>query len=179
MPKGDGRGFFWHFWAVRGDTSLQSQAIPCLSSLPESCLHACVCARCRHRGPGHRLAARTPGPPGHSDRPRGARRRRERRQRRATELLVCAAAGRSVDLETVAQPPPLSHLPRLRPPLGLDPLRWRGGMAFLAACNAQTSRDPRAKLLALAASSRTAFEARQADLAPDCDFSAIGTVVLY
>src|SRR6218665_640105 len=42
MPKGDGRGFFWHFWAVRGDTSLQSQAIPCLSPLPESCLHACV-----------------------------------------------------------------------------------------------------------------------------------------
>src|SRR6218665_1163627 len=142
MPKGDGRGFFWHFWVVRGDTSLQSQAIPCLSPLPESCLHACVCARCRHRGPGHRLAARTPGPPGHGDRPRGARCRRERRPQ-------------------------------------LDPLGWRGGMAFLAACNAQPSRDTTAKLLALAASSRTAFEAMQADIAPDCDLPATGKLVLY
>lgn len=66
---------------------------------------------------------------------------------------------------------------KLRPQL--DPLQWRWGMAFLAACNAQTSRDTTAKLLALAASSRTAFEAMQADIAPDCDFSATGKLVLY
>src|SRR6218665_437522 len=66
---------------------------------------------------------------------------------------------------------------KLRPQL--DPLQWRWGMAFLAACNAQTSSDTTAKLLALAASSRTAFEAMQADIAPDCDFSATGKLVLY
>ncbi|MCW8179403.1 FAD-dependent oxidoreductase, partial [Verminephrobacter eiseniae] len=66
---------------------------------------------------------------------------------------------------------------KLRPQL--DPLQWRWGMAFLAACNAQTSRDTTAKLLALAASSRTEFEAMQADIAPDCDFSATGKLVLY
>jgi glycine/D-amino acid oxidase-like deaminating enzyme len=66
---------------------------------------------------------------------------------------------------------------KLRPQL--DPLQWRWGMEFLAACNAQTSRDTTAKLLALAASSRTEFEAMQADIAPDCDFSATGKLVLY
>ena len=80
-----------------------------LSSLPESCPHACVCARRRHRGPGHRLATRTPGPPGHGDRPRDARSRCQRRQRRATQLFVRAAAGRSVDLEATAQAAALAH----------------------------------------------------------------------
>ncbi|MGJ7610706.1 MULTISPECIES: D-amino acid dehydrogenase [unclassified Variovorax] len=66
---------------------------------------------------------------------------------------------------------------KLRPQL--DPLQWRWGMAFLAACNAGTSRDTTAQLLMLAASSRTEFEAMRADIAPDCDFSATGKLVLY
>lgn len=66
---------------------------------------------------------------------------------------------------------------KLRPQL--DPLQWRWGMEFLAACNAQTSRDTTAQLLALAAQSRAGFEAMQADIAPDCDFSATGKLVLY
>ncbi len=66
---------------------------------------------------------------------------------------------------------------KLRPQL--DPLQWRWGIEFLAACNAQTSRDSTAALLALAASSRVAFEAMRADIAPDCDFSATGKLVLY
>src|SRR6218665_2857784 len=90
-------------------------------------------------------------------------------------------------VQPLAYPSIWKQLPKLllSPPyplklrLRLDPLQWRWGMAFLAACNAQTSRDTTAKLLALAASSRTAFEAMQADIAPDCDFSATGKLVLY
>lgn len=66
---------------------------------------------------------------------------------------------------------------KLRPQL--DPLQWRWAMAFLAACNARTSRDTTARLLALAAESRTGFERMRAELAPDCDFSATGKLVLY
>lgn len=66
---------------------------------------------------------------------------------------------------------------KLRPQL--DPLQWRWGLAFLAACNARTSRDTTIKLLALAASSRSEFEAMRLDLDPDCDFSATGKLVLY
>ncbi|MDM0076616.1 D-amino acid dehydrogenase [Variovorax sp. J2P1-59] len=66
---------------------------------------------------------------------------------------------------------------KLRPQL--DPLQWRWGMAFLAACNAETSRDTTARLLAMAAQSRAAFEEMRADIAPDCDFSATGKLVLY
>ena len=66
---------------------------------------------------------------------------------------------------------------KLRPQL--DPLQWRWGMEFLAACNAGTSRDTTARLLALAASSRTQFEAMRSDIGPDCDFSATGKLVLY
>jgi D-amino-acid dehydrogenase len=66
---------------------------------------------------------------------------------------------------------------KLRPQL--DPLQWRWGLAFMAACNAHTSRDTTARLLALAAQSRSAFEEMLADVAPDCDFSATGKLVLY
>jgi D-amino-acid dehydrogenase len=66
---------------------------------------------------------------------------------------------------------------KLRP--RLDPLQWRWALAFLAACNADTSRDTTARLLALAAESREGFEAMRADIAPDCDFSATGKLVLY
>ncbi|NDZ12422.1 amino acid dehydrogenase [Variovorax sp. WS11] len=66
---------------------------------------------------------------------------------------------------------------KLRPQL--DPLQWRWGLAFLAACNARTSHQTTAQLLALAAESRTAFEAMLAELEPDCDFSGTGKLVLY
>jgi D-amino-acid dehydrogenase len=66
---------------------------------------------------------------------------------------------------------------KLRPQL--DPLQWRWGMAFLAACNARTSGETTAHLLALAALSRAGFEAMRADVEPDCDFSATGKLVLY
>ncbi|SCK46700.1 D-amino-acid dehydrogenase [Variovorax sp. HW608] len=66
---------------------------------------------------------------------------------------------------------------KLRPQL--DPLQWRWGLAFLAACNAKTSRETTMRLLALAARSRVAFEAMRADVQPDCDFSATGKLVLY
>ncbi len=66
---------------------------------------------------------------------------------------------------------------KLRPQL--DPLQWRWGLAFLAACNARTSRETTARLLALAAESRAAFEAMLAELEPDCDFSSTGKLVLY
>jgi len=66
---------------------------------------------------------------------------------------------------------------KLRPQL--DALQWRWGMAFLAACNAETSRDTTARLLAMAAQSRAAFEEMRADVSPDCDFSATGKLVLY
>jgi D-amino-acid dehydrogenase len=66
---------------------------------------------------------------------------------------------------------------KLRPQL--DPLQWRWGLEFLAACNAETSRDTTSQLLALAASSRAEFEAMRAELSPDCDFSATGKLVLY
>ncbi|MBO9650643.1 MAG: D-amino acid dehydrogenase [Variovorax sp.] len=66
---------------------------------------------------------------------------------------------------------------KLRPQL--DPLQWRWGLAFLAACNAKTSRETTAQLLTLASRSRIAFEEMRADVQPDCDFSATGKLVLY
>ncbi len=70
---------------------------------------------------------------------------------------------------------------KLRPQL--DPQQWRWGLAFLAACNAQTASATTARLLALAARSRSGFEAMRAELSPhmegDCDFAASGKLVLY
>lgn len=66
---------------------------------------------------------------------------------------------------------------KLRP--RLDPHQWRWGLAFLAACNARTAADSTARLLSLAAVSRVGFEAMRAELAPDCDFSATGKLVVY
>ncbi|WP_326535015.1 D-amino acid dehydrogenase [Pseudorhodoferax sp.] len=68
---------------------------------------------------------------------------------------------------------PLKFRPRL------DPAQWRWGLAFLAACNAQTSRSSTAALLALAARSREAFDAMLLRERLDCDFSATGKLVLY
>lgn len=66
---------------------------------------------------------------------------------------------------------------KLRPQL--DPQQWRWGLSFLAACNASTASATTQRLLALAASSRSGFEAMRAQLQPDCDFSATGKLVLY
>jgi len=66
---------------------------------------------------------------------------------------------------------------KIRP--ALDPLQWRWGLQFLAACNARTSRETTAQLLALAAQSRGAFEEMMVELEPACDFSATGKLVLY
>jgi D-amino-acid dehydrogenase len=66
---------------------------------------------------------------------------------------------------------------KLRPTL--DPLQWRWGLAFLGACNARTSRETTAQLLALAAQSRAAFEDMMVQLRPACDFSSNGKLVLY
>jgi D-amino-acid dehydrogenase len=66
---------------------------------------------------------------------------------------------------------------KLRPQL--DPHQWRWGVEFFAACNAGTAAATTKRLLALAARSRDGFEAMRAELAPDCDFSATGKLVLY
>ncbi|CAN5880798.1 D-amino acid dehydrogenase [soil metagenome] len=66
---------------------------------------------------------------------------------------------------------------KLRPKL--DPQQWRWGLAFLAACNAQTAATSTARLLALAAVSRTAFDSMRTELSSDIDFSATGKLVLY
>ncbi|MEO7243419.1 MAG: D-amino acid dehydrogenase [Variovorax sp.] len=61
----------------------------------------------------------------------------------------------------------------------LDPHQWRWGLAFLAACNAGTSRRTTAQLLTLAERSRIGFEAMRAELKPACDFSETGKLVVY
>ncbi|MBU1359420.1 MAG: D-amino acid dehydrogenase [Gammaproteobacteria bacterium] len=66
---------------------------------------------------------------------------------------------------------------KLRPQL--DPLQWRWALAFMAACNAATSRQTTHRLLELAEESRRAFDAMQADIDPDCDYSETGKLVLY
>src|SRR5450830_10033 len=68
---------------------------------------------------------------------------------------------------------PLKVRPRL------DPLQWYWGLSFLAACNHRTAQCTTARLLALAASSRSVFEAMRDDVRPDCDYSATGKLVLY
>ncbi len=66
---------------------------------------------------------------------------------------------------------------KLRPQL--DALQWRWGLAFMAACNARTSRETTARLLTLAAESRAGFEEMLVDVEPDCDFAATGKLVIY
>ena len=71
-----------------------------------------------------------------------------------------------------------AHSPlKFRPKL--DPAQWRWGLAFLAACNAKTSGDTTRQLLALAATSREAFDRMMLREQPQCDFSATGKLVLY
>ncbi|MDM0045464.1 D-amino acid dehydrogenase [Variovorax dokdonensis] len=65
---------------------------------------------------------------------------------------------------------------KLRP--RLDPAQWRWGLSFLGACNAVQSRETTARLLALAAASRTALEGALSELSTHCDFSQTGKLVL-
>ena len=60
-----------------------------------------------------------------------------------------------------------------------DPQQWRWGLAFMQACNAPTSADTTARLLALAASSRAGFDLMREAEKPDCDYSSTGKLVLY
>ncbi|HSU23907.1 MAG TPA: D-amino acid dehydrogenase [Variovorax sp.] len=87
----------------------------------------------------------------------------------------------------LADPAIWGQLPHLllsaRSPLKIrlqaDPAQWRWCLAFLAACNARTAHATTARLLALAASSRSRFDALRAEFDLDCDFSASGKLVLY
>ena len=60
-----------------------------------------------------------------------------------------------------------------------DVAQWRWGLAFLQACNARASARTTAKLLNLAALSRTGLDRMRAAHQPDCDFSSTGKLVLY
>ncbi|MET0211009.1 MAG: D-amino acid dehydrogenase [Burkholderiaceae bacterium] len=60
-----------------------------------------------------------------------------------------------------------------------DPAQWRWALAFMGACNDDTSRRSTAQLLALAARSRAGFERMRFAETLDCDFSATGKLVLY
>lgn len=60
-----------------------------------------------------------------------------------------------------------------------DPHQWAWGLRFLAACRGSVSLTTTARLLALAAQSRTGFERLLAEEQLDCDFSATGKLVLY
>ncbi len=66
---------------------------------------------------------------------------------------------------------------RLRP--RLEPLQWLWGLRFLAACKATTAHETTARLLALAAESRAAFDCMLTELQPDCDYATTGKLVLY
>ncbi len=60
-----------------------------------------------------------------------------------------------------------------------DVAQWRWGLAFMQACNARASYRTTAKLLHLAALSRTGLDRMRAAHQPDCDFSSTGKLVLY
>ncbi len=66
---------------------------------------------------------------------------------------------------------------KVRPQLDLH--QWRWAVQFLQACNARTAADTTAKLLALAALSRSGFEHLMYDTPIDCDFASNGKLVLY
>lgn len=66
---------------------------------------------------------------------------------------------------------------KLRP--RADPHQWLWGIRFLMACNGRRAEATTRELLALAALSRTGFEAMLAREQLDCDFSATGKLVLY
>lgn len=90
-------------------------------------------------------------------------------------------------VQPLADPSLWAQLPKLLfsadSPLTLRPRwdlnQWRWGLAFLAACRADVSRQSTVQLLALAAESRLAFERLRAEHEIDCDFSASGKLVLY
>lgn len=61
----------------------------------------------------------------------------------------------------------------------LDLQQWLWGVRFLTACNGSRSRQSTIQLLALATSSRQAFDSMMGEENLDCDFSATGKLVLY
>jgi len=63
--------------------------------------------------------------------------------------------------------------------LRADPAQWAWGLRFLGACTAQASQAGTRQLLELAALSRQAFEALQAQEGLDCDLHTPGKLVLY
>ncbi len=63
--------------------------------------------------------------------------------------------------------------------LQADPHQWKWGLQFLAACNADRSATSTRELLQLAATSRQHFEAMQAQVQGDWDYSTTGKLVLY
>ncbi len=66
---------------------------------------------------------------------------------------------------------------KLRPQWDVD--QWRWGLSFLAACRGSVSRTGTARLLALAAQSREAFERWLAQEGPAVDFARSGKLVIY
>lgn len=90
-------------------------------------------------------------------------------------------------VQPLADPGIWAQLPRLLlakdSPLALRPQwdvdQWRWGIRFLAACRADVSQRGTTRLLALAAESRSAFDALRDAHQLDCDFSATGKLVLY
>ena len=60
-----------------------------------------------------------------------------------------------------------------------DVQQWRWGIEFLQACNRTTSARSTAHLIALAALSRTGFDAVMAAQQLDCDYASTGKLVLY
>ncbi len=63
--------------------------------------------------------------------------------------------------------------------LQADPQQWAWGLRFMLACRASTSRETTAKLLALAATSRAAFDQMMQAEQLACDFAASGKLVIY
>jgi D-amino-acid dehydrogenase len=66
---------------------------------------------------------------------------------------------------------------KIRPKL--DPAQWRWGVQFLRACTRARSQGGTARLLALAAASREAFDAMRLAERIDADFRENGKLVLY
>jgi D-amino-acid dehydrogenase len=73
----------------------------------------------------------------------------------------------------------LSRNSPLKVRLQLDSNQWRWAFQFMQACNARTAADTTAKLLVLAALSRSGFERLMSENPIDCDFASNGKLVLY
>lgn len=63
--------------------------------------------------------------------------------------------------------------------LQADPQQWAWGLRFMQACKASTSLQTTTQLLALATTSRAAFDQMMQAEQLDCDFAASGKLVIY